>query len=129
MRTGWFITSRPSLVSANALAHTIPARMVKHVAHTAVTAPTSLSFFCRPLLSTGNRRSMANSRPPYTRNPPAANAHTNARKSADVFSKTAPTLGCAPSHAHSEPWNMYTSALTATNVGLSAPVGKLLAWW
>lgn len=54
--------------------------------------PTSRSFFLRPRLSMGNRCSIRNRRPPYTRNPTAAASDTAARKPA---LSTRDTRSCA----------------------------------
>ena len=55
----------PRRPSATASAATTAARAEKHSAQTAVTVPTSRSFFRRPLRRAGNRRSVKNSDPPY----------------------------------------------------------------
>ena len=65
--------------------HTMTALAQKQVVHTAVTQPTSRSFLRRPSDSMGNRRSMANSRPPYSTNPAAANTDTTARNRLDTL--------------------------------------------
>ena len=48
-----------------------------------VTQPTSRSFLRRPRDSIGKRRSMQKRRPPYSRNPAAADSETAARKTQD----------------------------------------------
>ena len=101
LSSGWSITSRSASRASstpqaliNALMGTMSKAayrplifhahlMLKQVAQMAVTNPTSRSFFCRPRDSMGNRRSITNNRPPYTKKPMAAAREMTTKKPAD----------------------------------------------
>ena len=86
-RIGWYITSRLASVS-KAESATTKHLIKKHVKHIAVAQPTSCSFFLRPLDSIGNRLSIKNSLPPYSRKPNAAKNDITATNSFAIASAT-----------------------------------------